>query len=60
MKFDHQIVAIARVENATVIYSDDNHLGRFARRHGIEVFGIASLPLPPEDRQGGLFDIASG
>jgi predicted nucleic acid-binding protein len=49
-KFDDQIVAIARVEGATVIYSDDPHIGAIAGP-GITVIGIAELPLPPEDKQ---------
>jgi hypothetical protein len=53
-KFDHQIVAIARVEKATVIYSDDEGLGRFAKRAGIKTIGVGQLPLPPIDAQGQL------
>jgi hypothetical protein len=54
-KFDHQIVAIAKTEGATIIYSDDAGLGRFAKKAGIRVVGIAELPLPPTDAQGELF-----
>ena len=53
-KFDQQIVAIAKVENATTIYSDDGDVKTLATRHEIEVVGIAQLPLPPEDAQGRL------
>ena len=53
-KFDQQIVAIAKVENATTIYSDDDDIRKLAKRHNIEVIGIAQLPLPPEDDQGRL------
>lgn len=49
-KFDDQIIAIARVEGAKRIYSDDQKLGRRAAP-GIETFGLAALALPPEDRQ---------
>jgi predicted nucleic acid-binding protein len=53
-KFDHQIVAIALAEKATVIYSDDEGLGRFAKRAGIKTIGVRQLPLPPVDAQGQL------
>jgi hypothetical protein len=55
-KFDDQIIAIATVENATAIYSDDDRFARLAGgRFSIE--GILTLPLPPEDAQPGfVFD----
>jgi predicted nucleic acid-binding protein len=53
-KFDHQIVAIARAEGATRIYSDDDGLSRFAKRAGIETVKTHELPLPPRDAQGVL------
>ncbi|WP_051949153.1 type II toxin-antitoxin system VapC family toxin [Methylosinus sp. PW1] len=49
-KFDDQIVAIAAVEGATVIYSDDPHIKKMAGGR-FEVIGIADLPLPPSDAQ---------
>jgi predicted nucleic acid-binding protein len=51
VKVDRQIVAIARTEEAATIYSDDDDVQRFAKRAGIEVIGIAQLPLPPENPQ---------
>lgn len=54
IKVDRQIVAIARTEGITKIYSDDDDLRRPAKRLGIDVIGIAELPLPPEDPQGSL------
>ena len=51
VKFDRQIVAIAKVTNVTTIYSDDEDLGKFARNQGIEVIAIGALPLPVEDTQ---------
>jgi predicted nucleic acid-binding protein len=54
-KFDEQIVAIANVEGATAIYSDDDDISRLARE-GVEVIGIAALPLPPQDAQGNFLD----
>jgi predicted nucleic acid-binding protein len=52
-KFDDQIVAIAAVESATVIYSDDEDIKRLAGTR-FEVRGIAELPLPVDDPQGFL------
>lgn len=49
-KFDQQIVAIARVEGAERVYSDDGHIRRLWSDDD-QVFGIASLPLPPTDAQ---------
>ncbi len=47
IKFDRQIVAIAKVNNATAIYSDDKNLGNFAESMGIKVIRTWELPLPP-------------
>lgn len=55
IKFDRQIIAIARVEGAAAIYSDDAELARLAHRLGIEVVGVADIPLPPPDPQSELF-----
>jgi predicted nucleic acid-binding protein len=52
-KFDDQIVAIASVEGATVIYSDDGDIKKLESPH-LKVIGIAELPLPPVDPQGSL------
>jgi len=49
-KFDAQIMAIAVVEQATVIYSDDAHIKKAAGGR-FEVLGIEDLPLPQEDPQ---------
>ncbi len=46
-KFDDQIVSIAAVESATVIYSDDPDIKKLAGSR-FDVIGIAALPLPPE------------
>jgi predicted nucleic acid-binding protein len=46
-KFDQQIVAIARVEGASIVYSDDGGLAAYARHFGLEVEGIAELKMPP-------------
>lgn len=49
-KFDDQIVAIAAVEGATVIYSDDPHIKSLAGGR-FEVIGVADLPLAPQKAQ---------
>jgi predicted nucleic acid-binding protein len=51
MKFDRQIVAIAKVCQATTIYSDDRSMRAVAQHAGIAVVGLADLPLPPETAQ---------
>jgi hypothetical protein len=51
VKFDRQIVAIAKVVGATVIYSDDKDVATLAKKQGIETIGVADLPLPKEDAQ---------
>lgn len=54
-KFDEQIVAIANVAGAKIIYSDDADIARLARE-GVEVLGVRSLPLPPEAAQADFLD----
>jgi hypothetical protein len=54
VKFDRQIVAIARVLQATTIYTDDENLAATANTVGISTLGLADLPLPPETAQGQL------
>lgn len=49
-KFDDQIVAIAPVEGATVIYSDDPHIKKLAGSR-FEVIGVADLPPPSQEAQ---------
>jgi predicted nucleic acid-binding protein len=56
-KFDEQIVAISRVENVQVIYSDDGDIAKLANPK-IKVMGIAELPLPPVKAQSDMFDPA--
>jgi hypothetical protein len=51
VKFDRQIVAIAKVIGATEIYSDDGHVSRLAKQANIKCIGVADLPLPEEDRK---------
>lgn len=51
IKFDRQIVAIAKVSKVSTVYSDDENLGKVAKVQGINVVTIGELPLPPEDAQ---------
>ena len=50
IKFDRQIVAIAAVEGARAVYSDDAALRGYAREAGMEAHQLSDLPLPPEIR----------
>lgn len=52
-KFDAQIVAIAAIERATVIYSDDADIATLSAGR-FDVKGVLSLPLPPQPPQLGL------
>ena len=54
VKYDRQIAAIARVRQASAIFTDDAGLRNIASRVGIAVHGLADLPLPPEKAQGEL------
>lgn len=54
VKFDRQIVAIAKVEGAERIYSNDDDIVRFATRDKLEVITLEALPAPPEKQQGEL------
>jgi hypothetical protein len=51
IKFDRQIVAIAKVARATAIYSDDADVRSIATAEDIMVIGLAELPLPPVNPQ---------
>jgi monoamine oxidase len=51
VKFDRQIVAIAKVTQANAIYSDDADVRTIAAAEGIAVIGLAELPLPLQNPQ---------
>jgi hypothetical protein len=51
VKFDIQIVSIAKAEAASVIYSDDKDLENYAKRFKIRVIRICDLPLPPSKKE---------
>jgi len=46
VKYDRQIMAIAKVENADCIYSNDDDLVRLGQKDGIHVVTLAQLPDP--------------
>ncbi|MYN38285.1 hypothetical protein GTP55_02760 [Duganella sp. FT109W] len=51
IKFDHQIVAIAKCNRVTTIYSEDAGLRRFAERLGMKALSIEDLPENPASAQ---------
>jgi predicted nucleic acid-binding protein len=55
IKYDRQIIAIAKVNKATAIYTDDENLCAFAEKQHIKPVRLADLPLPPEMAQNELF-----
>lgn len=54
IKFDRQIVAIAQVAKAEIIYSDDSDIFTYGNQAGITVVRSYDLELDPADRQGKL------
>jgi hypothetical protein len=56
VKFDRQIVAIAKVHKASTIFSDDNDIAILCKGSAIAVVGVGDLPLPPEKAQRELFE----
>lgn len=44
VKYDRQIVAVAKTERAAVIYSTDKHIHEHAKLWGIRVMHLADLP----------------
>jgi predicted nucleic acid-binding protein len=51
VKFDRQIIAIARVVGATTIYTNDGQLAAHANDVGIDAISLDHLPEPPESPQ---------
>jgi predicted nucleic acid-binding protein len=47
VKYDRQIIAIAKVEGATRIYSEDSDVMRLAKAEGLTVLRLADLEEPP-------------
>lgn len=54
IRFDRQIVAIARVAGADTIYTDDGNLAKHAFNRGIKAIGIGSLDIPASLAQASL------
>jgi hypothetical protein len=54
VKFDHQIVAIAKIVDAAVVYSDDQDVRSLCEREGLVCKGVWKLPLRPVDPQASL------
>jgi predicted nucleic acid-binding protein len=51
LKFDRQILAIAKVGGATTIYTNDQRLAKLALQNGMNAIAVHELPLPPVDPQ---------
>lgn len=51
VKFDRQIVAIAKAEGASAVYSDDGDVVKYAGQAGLKAYRTIDLDLPPEDPQ---------
>ena len=60
VKFDRQIVAIAKTRGATQIYSDDDDIAAYGSAAGIEVISVAELDLPPPRQEGLPLEISVG
>ena len=54
VKYDRQIIATAKVNRATTIYSDDARLRKATKRAGLQAIGVHELPLKPDPPQGRL------
>jgi hypothetical protein len=60
LKYDRQIMAIAKVHGATAIYSDDGHIHAHCEIAKIKAIRLADLPIPKDLAQGKLFDKRKG
>ncbi|MGD9512122.1 MAG: hypothetical protein AB7X49_26655, partial [Geminicoccaceae bacterium] len=54
VKYDRQLVGIAKVARADTLYTDDEDLRKFAESQGLKVLRLADLPLPAETAQAEL------
>jgi predicted nucleic acid-binding protein len=54
IKFDRQIVGIAKAEDAHTIYSDDADVHSYAKHSGLKAYRTDELDLPPENPQQSL------
>lgn len=55
LKYDRQIVAIAKVEGVHVFYTDDGDQCGLAERQGMTVRGLGDLPIPTAASQLDIF-----
>ena len=46
VKYDRQIIAIAKVHGATTIYSDDSDIHAHAEVEGLKVVRLVDIPIP--------------
>lgn len=51
IKFDRQIIAIAKVVGANTIYSDDNEIHKLGKKYDMTIVRACDLPIPKEDKQ---------
>ncbi|MCJ2135559.1 PIN domain-containing protein [Methylobacterium sp. J-026] len=51
IKYDRQIVSIAIVESASIIYSNDDDIRRISLGSNMEVVSLSDLPFPPPEPQ---------
>lgn len=56
VKYDRQIIAIAKVHRATIIYSDDNHIHSHCKDTSINVIRLADIPVPQKKIENGELD----
>jgi predicted nucleic acid-binding protein len=54
IKFDRQIVAIAKAEGAHTVYSDDGDVHGYAKQARLQAYRTIDLDLPPEEPHGKL------
>ncbi len=47
VKFDRQIIAIAKINNVSMIYTDDGNLAKCAKTNNLDTTHTWDLPLPP-------------
>ena len=48
LKFDRQIIAIARTQGQTAIYSDDKDMAKLGDTLGLEIIPVHALPRHPQ------------
>ena len=54
VKYDRQIIAITKTNQAETIYSDDRGLSKVAIANGLKVISTVDLPLPADPPQSEL------